>query len=43
MDQRDETKEKGREISSMRGIQPTAAGFENEEGNGELSPRTTGF
>lgn len=38
---RDETEEKGREIWSTSGIEPTAAGFEDKEGNSNLSPTTT--
>lgn len=38
---RDETEEKGREIWSTSGIEPTAAGFEDKKGNGNLSPTTT--
>lgn len=34
---RDEIQEKGREMWSVRKIQPAAAGFEDEEGNGDLS------
>lgn len=38
---RDEIQEKGREIRSVTKIQSAPAGFEDEEGNGDLSSTTT--